>query len=420
MSKPSLTFIAYGLILGMLAGLLGWYVFIERARGTINSVDSGRGLSIGIPTFGGGLGSINQNTALSFTKQKPSNISSTTPAEAATSTQKEISPQALVQIQEGPAAGVSFSRTGTSTRGFVVDRVSGNIFSIDPTTGVFSRITNTLIPYVYETHWIDDEYVILRHVGKKGTAATFLGKVRMSTTSPTGELVGDYLEEGIVSVVANKEARAYFTIVPTKESSCIGVVTQLGKKTVSRRVWESSVCGFSAQWNSKNSILLSQFGSEGLSGNVIALDLSKKTEDLLVSDEPGLSLAHGSSQDTYLYSTSQNGTLHTYLKNKKGVFRLGVRTLGEKCVFSKNMSGLFCAVPEALPERGLPDAWYRGEIHFSDSWWRIDTESGAAEKIFLEDSGSNIDVKDPSIDEAGLFVAFLDNTTGAPWVLRLE
>lgn len=94
-----------------------------------------------------------------------------------------------------------------------------------------------------------------------------------------------------------------------------------------------------------------------------------------------------------------------------------IRTLAEKCAFSKDAAILFCAVPRSGTDRGMPEMWYQGKISFADDFYRIDLAANRAEKIF---DGADLDAIDLDANEEKSRLFFRDKKTGLLYMLPLE
>lgn len=94
-----------------------------------------------------------------------------------------------------------------------------------------------------------------------------------------------------------------------------------------------------------------------------------------------------------------------------------IRTLAEKCAFSKDTAVLFCAVPRSETDRGMPELWYQGRASFTDDFYRIDLAANRAEKIF---DGADLDAVDLDANEEKSRLFFRDKKTGLLYGLLLE
>ena len=125
------------------------------------------------------------------------------------------------------------------------------------------------------------------------------------------------------------------------------------------------------------------------------------------------------SEQALVYSSSSGGRISLYAQvGKQSPTQLSVQTVAEKCVWAPGKSlTLYCAVPKAVPSSGFIDAWYQGVLHTSDTWWKIDVQSGTADELYAPESP--VDVHDPRIDASGSYIAYTNGVDLSLWVLRV-
>ncbi len=130
------------IFVAILGGLAGWFFFVRSHQAAISAVDTGRGLNQETPIYAGTLGSTATNVQ---TKQAQASTS-------VASAPKTIA--RLWQADAGPVAGFSFviqkSTASTSPHLYFVERANGYVFDADADAQTATRLTNTLIPKVYD------------------------------------------------------------------------------------------------------------------------------------------------------------------------------------------------------------------------------------------------------------------------------
>lgn len=94
-----------------------------------------------------------------------------------------------------------------------------------------------------------------------------------------------------------------------------------------------------------------------------------------------------------------------------------LKTLTEKCVFSDGSEKFFCAVPQEIPARDMPEAWYQGRISFSDTFFRVDLKTNKAEQIF---GASGLDAVSLTVSADNRYLFFVDKKIGFLYSLALE
>jgi len=427
-SKSTIWFIG-GFVVSVIALLLlGWFLFLRNEQGAISEVLLGRGFSSSIPTFeGGATGSTNRNLRESLFEDF--GFSSKT-----TSGAKEAEPDVfqtprLWQVSGIPAAGVvainkSLMGGASTTSPFFiqfVERPTGHIFEADPKTGSIARVSNTLIPNTQEASWAAEGQVLLRHLDDELDILTFSGRIEEATSTEGGgtKLAGQYLEPDIVSIATHPETEGVFSLIKTV-SGVVGIIAGSDGNNA-KRIFDSTLSGWRAT-RAGDFFVLTQNPSHGAMGSVYTLT-EGGVLSAVVLNRPGLTAIVNSSNTAYLYGEAAGGTMRLFVSANGGSSQeLFVATLADKCVFDPSQEFVvFCAVPNQTSALPMPDSWYRGETHFSDTWWKINTLEKSAEHIFSPESefGVSLDVRDPYMNEGGTHIMFLDALTLTPWAFRI-
>ena len=102
---------------------------------------------------------------------------------------------------------------------------------------------------------------------------------------------------------------------------------------------------------------------------------------------------------------------------------LGVKTLAEKCAWNADSSSIYCAVPRNINSAQYPDAWYQGEVSFSDEIWQIDVASGNATMLvdpLTIAGGQDIDGIKLAVDSGENYLFFVNKKDSYLWELALK
>ena len=398
MTRTILRYALLVLLVAALGTLAGWYVFLRSQTKATQSLDSARGFTEGaVSPFSTGAGGSDYTVASS----------------APATTQK---PPQLWHIATAPAAGIGFATTTTGVRARYAERATGYIFDADPASSQTARLTNTLTPKTYEASFAGGDRVLERGLDASGDVTTFAGYILNGTTTSVS---GVDLPRGIESVAANPVAQ-----------QVVYLAAQAGTEEVISANWDGSkpknlfgltVPGWRLSLLSDGRIILAQKAVDGLLGYAYVLKGGALTE--VAPALPGLTVLPRSNSDAMLYGLSSGAgpELFVQLSATTSAVQLPIHTVADKCVWAPGPSPVaYCAVPQHVPTGGFLDAWYRGELHTSDIWWKVDARTGQAQQIFSPPSNVSLDVVDPVMDDTGLYVAFLNNTDRSPWLLRLE
>ena len=102
---------------------------------------------------------------------------------------------------------------------------------------------------------------------------------------------------------------------------------------------------------------------------------------------------------------------------------IGLKTLPEKCVWGKNSDVLYCSVPKFIDQFDYPDAWYQGQVSFSDQIWKINVANNNAELLADPASiagGEDIDGIKLAVDDGENYLFFVNKDNSYLWKLDLK
>ena len=224
------------------------------------------------------------------------------------------------------------------------------------------------------------------------------------------------------SFVQKTDENKFFVLRKTNEG-VVGFVVDRDSTTEKAFVWKNSFSSWRAFWGSNRNIFLQTAASELENGYFYRLNETGVLTKFF-GPEQGLLVLHNESTNTSL------------VRNKLGLFldkeqskRLSIKidTLPEKCIFAKKE--IYCSVPRSLtvPTRSgnetlVPDSWYRGDVIYDDSFYKINTETTVVKKIDLNLDGeerSKIDLINPLLSKDEKFLFFQNKIDYSLWVLEL-
>ena len=403
-------YLTAGILVAILGGLLGWYVFVHRQVATTTATDAARGLGT-TQTFGSSNGSTYQNTLTSL-----GNGSST----VATGATGKQAPR-LWEVTSSPVAGMGF--IASTTRLDFVERATGNILEADPQQTKVTRITNTLFPKVYEAQFAQSGQVVLRSLSDSGAITTFLGSVASSSADQINTpvaLTGIYLPQNIRSITVRNSTSQLFFLSPV--SGGVSGITTDWKAAAQKKIFASALTGWQSQWLDDGKTYITQNATDGVNGYAFQLGADGSMTPILTGT-PGLSVLPRSGSQAIIYSASSNGSVSLYAKQSSGasVEVLPISTVADKCVWSPWQELIaYCAVPAAISSNTFLRDWYAGIVHTQDSWWKIDVSAGTAERFYAVDSKYSLDVTNPMIDRGGGYIAFINNLDKSLWMLKID
>ena len=165
------------------------------------------------------------------------------------------------------------------------------------------------------------------------------------------------------------------------------------------------------KWPNTNNVALIGKPSGLAAGGLWFLDVRNSNIRKIIGDFFGLEALFSPDGNSFIYSyVDQNGRdlrLAVY-KNGNQKIISNISTLVDKCVWTKDLINIFCAVPKLWPDSAvLPDDYYKNAFSTSDDIWKINTEIGEKTLIFQYiGSISNLAV---SNDESHIFFISKEN-----------
>lgn len=430
MRIPYAQTIATALLVSIVGGLAGWYVYIRTHTNAIQSSDKARGFSVG-GVFGNNSGGATQNildgapgitvgsNPIGVTGNgaigSTTNPLSTGDTVGTTSPARERVPETprLWQAVKTPIAGFGFVQTESGISLRYVERATGYVFSADPWTGSVERLSNTLMPKTHEAFFAGD--VVIERRIDNGALVTFSGSIARSATSTT--LHGAPLEKNIQSLSLNPFTRTVFFLRPTP-SGTEGVVAQAdgSKQSV---VFTSTLRGWKPIDVQGRRVVV-QRPSDGVIGAAYEIEKSGGLTPI-VEPAAGLMVLPRASSTSLLWSTAIEGRLSVFAKTAgQNPVSFALSTVADKCAWAPIHSGAhtaYCAVPRTSASSEFLQAWYQGALHTEDTWWLLDTSSGASQALYASEEA--VDVRDPQVDPSGKWIAFTDGKDESLWVLRI-
>lgn len=420
----------------MLAGLAGWYFFLNQKAQTISTTDTARGLGASDSSFTGAVSNTYDNIV--------SGITSLVTGTSTPSSQGDSAPVQLWQITKTPVAGMAFMVIGSSTKLYFAENSTGYILTADPQTGALGRLTNKLFPKTQEAVFGQDT-IVLRSIDDNGDIASLAGSMSSSTSADgTHAFTSKSMERNIVAMVSAPYTHGFLYLTQNSLGGSEGVLSSVDG-TKRKVVFSSPLSGWKPISLADGRTFFVLHPADNIPG--FAYELKKDGSlALQAGDMPGLTFLPNTSSTAVIYGTSENGSLSLFVRAREdaSVISLPIKTVADKCVWSTEMPAIvqstttpkisskkpsavvkpliaYCAVPQFIISNTFLNDWYKGAIHTSDSWWRIDVSAGTVE-LLLSPSATNqsIDVENPIMDEGGKYISFMNAEDNTLWLLRLS
>jgi hypothetical protein len=359
----------------------------------------------------------------------PTNPTPTNPGNepAATSTEAEpVFIPRLRQLTKTPVAGAESFLIGTTTVVRYIDRGTGHMYETRTDMLREHKLTNTTIPKIYHAFiGGNGSSTILQYLNDSSGIITYAASIKrsVSTTSEPNELEGIFIDNGIYSIAVSPKKDRIFYLAHGTEGS-VGYISKIdgsGK----RQLFTTPLKELSAGWVNEERVAIQTKPSYISSGILYTLNTVTGALEKVASGVRGQSALVRTDNLKILRNQSGYKTLTIGILTLKdnSFSELPFKTLVEKCVWSKlEKATLYCAIPKNIPDAEYPDAWYQGEVLFSDELWKINSDTGELLQLanLRTESGVDIDATKLTLDPKEQFIIFTNKYDLTLWSLRME
>jgi hypothetical protein len=238
--------------------------------------------------------------------------------------------------------------------------------------------------------------------------------------SSINEIKGSFLPENIKDISISQDTKKLFYLFNLNEGKQIGIILDLvkNKKT---QVFDSPFTEWLSAWGNSKTITLNTKPASGIVGHTYKIDDTGKNLSKILTNITGLTSLISPDSKSVLYG-DDSLSLYNQDINTKNSTSIGVRTLPEKCVWSKQSIVVYCAVPKNIPVGNYPDSWYQGEVSFKDQIWKIDLSNNTTTMVADPNGivGEEIDGIKLSLDSSENYLFFINKKDNSLWELSLN
>ena len=306
-----------------------------------------------------------------------------------------------------------------------VDRATGNIYQTFTDKIEERKFSSTIIPKVYEAFFGNKgQSVVMRYLKTDGrTIETFVAGLPKEyiggDTAENNEIKGVFLPENIKDVSLSPDTGSIIYLFNVGDN-IVGTTLNLTSNKKAQ-VFDSPFTEWLSLWPSSKMITFTTKPSSGIPGYMYAMDPSGKNFNKIIGRVNGLTTLSSPNGKLVLYG-NDSLSLNLYHTDTKVLDSIQIRTLPEKCVWGKESDVIYCGAPKSIGTGQYPDAWYQGEVSFSDQIWKIDIETGNATIIAdpAAISGEEIDSTKLMMDEGENYLFFVNKKDSFLWELELK
>ena len=323
--------------------------------------------------------------------------------------------QKLIQIVSKPIISPALSQDGTKILYYA--KAGGNLEAVGLDGKNEEKLSTITILGLLEALWQnpDKEAAILTYI-ESGTAKRFI-----SSTATSGVI---FLPASVTTTGWSPDGKEIAYFINQKESFNLTITDDKAQKPAV--VYATPIPDFNIFWTSKDKILLASRPSGAAPGILFYYDRTKKTFNKIFTESYGLTILPSPDAQNMLFAgTNSSGkNLKLYFSKIDGSDsqEIETQTLPEKCVFKKDGSSIFCAVPKNITLFGiLPDDWYMGTGFFQDRFVQIDTANSQSGNISIKEvyTEKNFDAFNLFLSQDNQFLFFQDKNDETLWRLKL-
>ncbi|MFA5736674.1 MAG: hypothetical protein WC893_00715 [Candidatus Paceibacterota bacterium] len=283
----------------------------------------------------------------------------------------------FLSIDNLSALSLSAFKIGTTTKIFIFDKPSGNIFEYTPSEGL-NRLTNTTFPRVEEVVWGLDKNglrLILRR-SNSGLFNNTSGLIKLTKTGEIKELETNILSDNLLSFTVSPQKDKVF-VINGRQGGIDGYIADFNLNN-QKKIFSSPLSEWSICWPNPNYITFQTKPSFDVPGHLFFLNINNGSFEPILRNIEGLLALVGPNANKIIYSRNTLDNISTYLYDYKldKSFRLSLSTFPEKCVWNEVGDMIFCAVPKNITKANYPDDWYQGKVRFDDNLWVINASNG--------------------------------------------
>jgi len=299
-----------------------------------------------------------------------------------------------------------------------IEKATGHIYETSTNSPTQTRISNTTIPKIQETLWLDKESLIIRYLDDNNIIKTFSANLRENELGDK-QLEGIFLPDDIQSLISFNNG--IFYLLENGQGS-LGVISDKNNEN-KKIIFESPLKEWLIREIDDRYINFTTKPETIIPGYSFLLDTKTGSFNKVIGDKKNLSTLT-SNLFNILYSEYDKSGLKLSIYNNKEKIssEISLGTFPEKCVWDKENIYIYCGVPLEKPSQSDLINWYKGKVSFSDDVWRINTETNNLEYLVspMEFEEGEIDIINPILNEENNYLVFMNKKDYSLWGLKLR
>ena len=303
----------------------------------------------------------------------------------------------------------SFASFGTTTRYHKnIAENPGHLFEREADgSNEEKRVSNFTIPQILKVTWSRDakKAIIFYNLNNE------VRKILVDYSEATPKT--NFLPETISAVAFSPNSQSMVFINDLGDTR--NVFSANSAFLNQRKILDNNIPNLEISWPAANLIALKTKSSYAANGFLYTINANGAGFEKVI-ESAGLDAVWNSGGTGVVYTNS--GPDLFFLDVKTGARKsLGLKTIAEKCVFSKIQTNVvYCAIPKVVSAGKYPDEWWQGKKSFEDNIIAIDTNN--LDLVLFAETRS--DAVNPVLLENDTYLLFKDKNNGELWSLKLK
>lgn len=330
---------------------------------------------------------------------------------------KEKSELEILNIIQKPV--VSADIFGSSTIRFI-DMLTGHIYDADFNGENQQKLSNTTILNIFDASWGRGAKNAIIKFLSAGNGETNVYSAEFNDGSTAGVFLPNNIKSAIASKTENKIT--YITREQEKEFIFTADIKNGGKKQILSLPASDSIISF----NGRDSIGIltkpSAFSKGYLYLANANLENGSSKNLNKIAEGNGLNVLWSDDGEKIFIFETADRQIQNRIENLKDerIFYLPVKTLPEKCAFSKlRKEIIFCAIPLNLAGGDYPDDWYMGKVNFKDNLYEINYITSDLLAINQKIENENFDIENLFLSPEENYLFFTDKNDKRLWRIKI-
>ncbi len=300
---------------------------------------------------------------------------------------------------------------------------NGSIYQYDTESGQEKKYMDYIMPSIHEAFFTKNSSAILmRYLNENSVVESFVRilpeEVLGGDALGEGKVTGYFLPSKVTDVSVAPDNNQLFYLFNTPSGVLGTIMSASGSNKT--QVFSSVYTEWLSQWPNKDLITVTTKPSFGIPGYMYGINPNLKNFQKILGNINGLTTLTSPNGKMVLYTDDTLG-LRLYDTESNDTINLNTRTMPEKCVWGVLSDRVFCAVPQFINSGEYPDAWYQGEVSFTDSLEEISLIGGESKKLTkLGEVTEPFDATKLTLSEDGNYLFFINKKDLYLWGLRLR